>query len=274
MGKAIVIKGLNVVNPIAQVTIYDNPEDAVLANYLTANQSINTTETAALKTLVGSLVENDLWDKFKYFYPLLGNSVTDMFLEVIDTNNEDIMTNSGTNGLSVSNRKLISNNRSQSSKNIGNRAKSLDASKLGFICASSLGETLWGAKGFRFNHGSSTFTGFDIVSSSGYQFPIYYNGTEIKDDSGEYKVKERVIFGTIDNGQGSLYNKNLLLASGAVTIPTDPHPRESYGVLFNLGISNNCDYTFFAITEGMTTEDWSVVYPLIYKFLQDVGKAE
>lgn len=271
MGKAIVIKGLNVVNPIAQVTIYDNPEEVVLANYLTANQSINASETAALKTLVGSLIENDLWSKFKYFYPLLGNSVTDMFLEVVDTDNEDIMTNSGTTGLSVSDRILIANNRQQAIATIGNRAKALDKTKLGFICAGKTDSDHGGGQGFRFNHGYSTYSGLDVVALSGYKFPIYYNGTEIKNEEPYADALERVIFGTTINGQGSLYNKTALLASGAVTVPSVA-PQESYGVLWNYR-SYDYKYNFFAITEGMTTADWGVAYPLIYKFLQDVGKA-
>ena len=276
MGKALVINGLQVTNPLTTVTIGDSPTEIALRKYLLANSTINSTEEDALTTLVDSLMSGDVWDKVKYLYPLIGNQISDIILDVIDPATEDILSNSGTTGLSVSNRCLIANGRTVVYSNTGTRAKKLDPTKLGFILAGKAPEYSGSStigQGFQFrksyNFGLNVCTG-----SSGYAYPeLRCNGTDIKDASNSQSYVNRIILGNVGNGTGSLYWENVLKASNNVDLSTfDITTAQMYGVLYNLA-STNYQYNFAAVTEGMTNDEWvNVVYPAILAFLQSVGR--
>lgn len=89
MGKALVINGLVVENSLGTVMFKD--ANSVLAQYLTANSSINEVETVALKIFVQSLIDANLWKKFYAFYPMLGNTVADMKLDAVDESKDLFM---------------------------------------------------------------------------------------------------------------------------------------------------------------------------------------
>ena len=125
MGKAIVIDGLQVTNPLCTVTFSGTPAENAIRAYLAVNTSINTTEKEALGNFVEGLINANLWDKIKYFYPLLGDNVADAVLEVVSPSTEDLFVDN-TLGLSVSSRKLIANNRPDSEVNTSARAQTLD----------------------------------------------------------------------------------------------------------------------------------------------------
>lgn len=271
MGKALVINGLIVTNPLTTVTIADTPAEAVLNKYLSANSTINSTEREALLDFVGDLINANLWEKFSYFYPLLGTSVSDMLLEAVDTEHEDIFANDEKTGLSVSNRILIARERKTNSYNIGARAALLNKSKIGFICAGKSDSEIGGGQNFMLNCGSATYIGIEIIANNGYKFPKFKNGDSVMNEAPYKGHLDRVIFGTTVNGQGYLYDKTSLLASAAVTPPSGT-PGSTYGALSNYR-SEDYKYSFLAITEGMTTADWETVYPLINTFLQAVNKA-
>lgn len=270
MGKALVINGLQVTNPLTVVTISSTPDESALKKYLSANNTINNTEKEALYKFVESMIKVNLWDKFSYFYPLLGSTVDDMLLDVVDTEHEDIFVNDAKTGLSVSNRILIANNRQEAHVTVGARAALLDNSKIGFICAGKSDSDIGGGQEFNFNHGSGVTSGISIVANSGYKMPAYKNGTTVSNEAAYVGHLDRVIFGTTVNGQGYLYDKDTLQANAAVTPPSIP-PQETFGALMNYR-SADYKYNFFAITEGMTTEDWAALYPLLLTFLQSVGK--
>ena len=90
MGKAIVIDGLQVTNPLCTVTFSGTPAENAISAYLAANTSINITEKEALGNFVEGLINANLWDKIKYFYPLLGDNVADAVLEVVSPSTEDL----------------------------------------------------------------------------------------------------------------------------------------------------------------------------------------
>lgn len=271
MGKALVINGLTVTNPLTTVTIADRLAEAVLGKYLSANSTISSSEREALLDFVGGLIDANLWEKFSYFYPLLGASVSDMLLEAVDTEHEDIFANDAKTGLSVSNRTLIARERIDNTCKIGARAALLDKSKIGFICAGKSDSDVGGGQHFIFNCGNATFIGIEIVANSGYKYPCFKNGDSVMNEAPYNGNLDRVIFGTTVNGQGYLYDKTSLLASAAVTPPSGT-PTETYGALSNHR-SEDYKYSFFAITKGMTTDDWETIYPLINAFLQAVDKA-
>ena len=138
------------------------------------------------------------------------------------------------------------------------------------ICAGKSDSDIGGGQSFQFNHGSGVSSGIFIVANSGYKMPAYKNGTNVSNEVPYVGHLDRVVFGTTVNGQGYLYDKDILQANTAVTPPSRP-PQETYGALMNYR-SADYKYNFFAITEGMTTEDWAALYPLLLTFLQSVGK--
>ena len=84
MGKALVIEGLQVANPLCVVTIGEVTPDKVLANYLSANTSISETEKTALKVMVGTFIDNNLWSKIKIMLPICGASASDMLIDAVN----------------------------------------------------------------------------------------------------------------------------------------------------------------------------------------------
>lgn len=82
MGKALVINGLSVLNPLGKVTF--KGVDALLAPYYGLNTSIQKAEKKALNTFVEGLVKASLWEKINSFYPMLGDNLDDVLLEVKD----------------------------------------------------------------------------------------------------------------------------------------------------------------------------------------------
>ena len=219
MGKAIVIDGLQVTNPLCIVTFSGTPVENALRAYLAANTSINATEEEALTDFVDGLITAELWDKMKYFYPLIGSGISDMVLDVVNPSTEDIMSNAGTTGWSVSSRCLISNNRQPAYVEVGSRAKELDPTKIGFIMAGNFApDNNGGGQGLYFRNSSNL--GINIVSgSSPYRYPaLICNDANIMLEENNQSYLNRVIFGNINNGAGSLYSETTLKASATVDL--------------------------------------------------------
>lgn len=269
MGKAIVINGLQVINPLCTVTFSGTPAENALREYLAANTSINETEQEALTVFVGALIDANLWDKMSYFYPLLGNNLKDALLEVVSPSTEDLFVDN-TSGLSVSSRKLIANNRPDSEINTSTRAQALDISKIGMILAGGSDISATQAARFLANHSIANAVGLSI-SKDTYKYPLFENKTQIYESrSSVYTKIKREVFGTTVSGVGYLYDGTTQLATGSLDIPTGTL-KSSFGILSN-SRALDYEYDFFAITEGMTTADWLVFYPLLMTFLVAVGK--
>ena len=253
MGRALVIDGLVVTNPLSTITLKN--VNSILKEYYLTNTSVTESEKTALNTFVKGLIDANLWMKMKYFYPLLGGNVSDMVIDAVSPSTEDLFANAGVNGLSVSSRILIANTRNQVERAVGSRAKNLDTTKIGFICSGKADSWFGGGQLFNFNTNANTF-GIDIATaSSGNGYPVLTaKGTNIFSNTAYTTILERIIFGNIDNNVGSIYDNSSLLASSNVNV-TGSSIASSYGVLSNYR-SNNYKYNFFAITEGMTSADW------------------
>ena len=269
MGKAIVIDGLQVTNPLCTVTFSGTPAENAISAYLAANTSININEKEALGNFVEGLINANLWDKIKYFYPLLGDNVADAVLEVVSPSTEDLFVDN-TSGLSVSSRKLIANNRPDSEVNTSTRAQALDISKIGMILAGGSNIDATQAARFLVNYSIANAVGLSI-SKDTYKYPLFENKTQIFEmPSDVYSKVKREVFGTTVSGVGYLYDGTTQLATGSLDIPTGTL-KSSFGILSN-SRALDYEYDFFAITEGMTTADWLVFHPLLMTFLQAVGK--
>ena len=269
MGKAIVIDGLQVTNPLCTVTFSGTPVENALRAYLAANTSINATEEEALSNFVEGLIDAGLWSKMKYFYPLLGDNVAEAVLDVVSPSTEDLFVDN-TSGLSVSSRKLIANNRPDSEINTSTRAQALDISKIGMILAGGSNIAATQAARFLVNNSIANAVGLSI-SKDTYKYPLFENKTQIYESrSSVYTKVKREVFGTTVSGVGYLYDGTTQLATGSLDIPTGTL-KSSFGILSN-SRAMDYEYDFFAITEGMTTADWLVFYPLLMTFLVAVGK--
>ena len=109
MGKALVVKGLKVNNPIGLVSL-EGVAPAALSAYYERNTSITEAQAESLNALVKTLIAEGLWDKLHYFYPFLRNTLEDMTLQCVNTENEDLFATSGLSGLSVDGAYLLVDN--------------------------------------------------------------------------------------------------------------------------------------------------------------------
>lgn len=271
MGKALVINGLVVKKPLMTINISSSQEDAVLKEYFAANVSITQNEKTALSALVKGLIDAELWSKVKYLYPFVGDKVSDATLDVISPSTEDLFKNAPTTGLSVINRNLVANNRQQEHANTSIRAKSLVPTSIGFVMAGEpTAETTAGGQGFMLS--SSSNLGLTIAT---YASPYRYAELECGDtkvfvEENTQSYIDRIVFGNVNNGVASLYYDTELKKQSSVNLSTY-NINQSFGVMWNYR-AQDYKYKFFAITEGMTSQDWSVFYPLLLTFLKSVGK--
>lgn len=277
MGKAIVIKDLEVTNPLTTVTFL-NPE-SVLSAYLAANTSISNTEKTALKAFVDGLLNNHLYTKMRYFYPMLGNNVTDMLLDAISPSTEDLLANlSSTSTLSVTDRILQVSSGDGISTDASSliRFKSGDWHNFGIITSTyhgSMNQVIT----FRFSGqtGSYTFTYMPLSTYATERTPralFGYSGSETNyipatAPADERSYLDRIIFAQTNGNEGKVYKENSLYASG-VSYVEDIQFLNTCSILGG----DITSYKFLAITDNLTTEEYSMFYSLLLTFLQAVGK--
>lgn len=271
MGKAIVINGLNVTNPLTTVTLFNTPAEAELKSYFEKiGNNITSTEKTALIEFVNELIDKGVWSKFKYFYPLLGGSVSDMILDVVEPSTEDLFTTSGTTGLSVKDRMLVATERPQSDILVGSRAAQLNTSKLSMICSGFVDKQIGGGQLTCLRGTDNTLCDFILSSASSVYRNMGWAG--VNSDSDYSQLTSRICCGITNNATGYIYLNNELLNSGTPVIPSDV--KYTYGFLSNFRTAGY-NFTFTAIGEDITPSDWTTkIYPALLTFLQAVGKHE
>ena len=277
MGKAIVIRGLEVVNPIAEVSFKNAA--GILKNYYALNTSVSNTEKTALNVFVGGLLDNNLWQKMLYFYPMLGDNLADMKIDAVSPDTEDLFTNATSlDGLSVENRILVSTSRVKSGGK-SNRILSTDCSDFGIISSIEHGGLnpctpfrFMGSGGGNYNNGLNSMS-----NSSSMRYPTLdtgYNGSAITSipsssvDKDYKKYLDRTLYGDFDGNTARLYIEKEFFAEGIL------YPLTSIN-----GVSNFIDgqaagdkYKFLALTKHLTSEEWGIFYSLLNTFLVSVGK--
>ena len=210
MGKALVVKGLKVNNPIGLVS-FEGVAPAALAAYYERNTSITEAQAESLNTLVKTLMTEGLWDKLHYFYPFLGNTLEDMTLECVNTENEDLFATSGLSGLSVDGAYLLVDN--------ATRDKStFYPTSITAISPSDVSIIMAGGNPYIqspiFMDVSNGNKRIDLTFFSGGGAPmrmacgVTENGS-VSNITGERlgtSVLERVVCGTINNGNGVIWN--------------------------------------------------------------------
>ena len=272
MGKALVVKGLKVNNPIGLVSL-GGVAPAALAAYYERNTSITEAQAESLNILVKTLITEGLWDKLHYFYPFLGTTLEDMTLECVNTENEDLFAMSGLSGLSIDGAYLLVDN--------ATRDKSICyPTSITAISPSDVSIIMAGGNPYIqspiFMDASNGNKRIDLTTFSGGGAPMRMACGVTEDGStsnitGERlgtSVLERVVCGTINNGNGVIWNDKAKYAEG--TGNTD----------FILGRCN-CftpfetkagKLAFYAIGRYMTEAEWGKFYDALLVFLKATGK--
>lgn len=277
MGKALIINGLQVNNPIQIVTFKD--AKSVLKNYYSLNSSISSTEIKALDTFVNGLLDADIWSKVSYFYPMLGDNLADMKIDAVSPDTEDLFTNAASlDGLSVENRILVSTSRSGSGGK-SSRILSTDTSNFGIISSIEHGGlnrcspfAFMGSQGGAYVNGLNS-----MIAVSTLRYPTLDTGndgsaaTHIPSSSVDKDYKtylDRTLYGDFNGNTARLYMENELFAEGALYPLTYINGVSQ----FIVGQAAGDKYKFLALTKHLTSEEWGVFYSLLNTFLVSVGK--
>ena len=275
MGKALVVNGLKVNNPIGLVS-FEGIVPAALAAYYERNTSITEAQAESLNALVKTLIADGLWDKLHYFYPFLGTTLEDMTLECVDTENEDLFATSGLSGLSVDGAYMSIDNFTRNSIII--YPTSITA-----ISPSDVSMIMAGGNPYIqspiFMDATNGNRRIDLTTFSGGGAPMRMacgtaeNVTTVSNITGERlgtSVLERVVCGTINNGNGVIWNDKAKYAEG--TGNTDFTIGRCGNVFTMAGNKTIGKLAFFAMGRYMTEAEWGKFYDALLVFLKATGK--
>lgn len=272
MGKALVINGLVVNNPLCVVSIETSPLEIALKKYYAANNTINSEEKTALEALVQGLMDANLWGKFKYFYPMLGGTVDDMLIDVINPTDNDLLGLTTKEGLSIENRNIYALNRKNTEHMISDRAASLNLSDITFISNSNANNT--GHHAVLLMSGSNKF-GLVDCEANGFRYPVMkLYGMEVPNstEASEVLNRNRTVMGIYKDGVCSVYNDNELYFSKQIEVSAKVI---NYARVLNTIRTNEVDKVRFgivAIAEGFTQEEASAAYNVIERYLVTLGR--
>lgn len=273
MGKALVVKGLKVNNPIGLVSLV-GAAPAALAAYYERNKSITEAQAESLNTLVKTLIADGLWNKLHYFYPFLGTTLEDMTLECINTENEDLFAMSGLSGLSIDGAYLLVDNATRDRSIIyPTSITAISPSDVSIIMAG--GNPYIQSPAFMDAGNGNKRIDLTTFSAGGAPMRMACGVTEdgiTSSITGERlgtSVLERVVCGTINNGNGVIWNEKTKYAEG--TGNTDFNIGRCYNV-FTMGSSTKGKFSFFAMGRYMTEAEWGKFYDALLVFLKATGK--
>lgn len=263
MGKALVIEGLQVSNPLCVVTIGEVTPDKVLANYLSANTSISESEKTALKAMVGTFIDNGLWSKIKVMLPICGASASDMLIDAV---------NPGGTIIANASRYSVDDNKLKF-------ASAYDSSDVGtFSTEISLNLSIY----FGYKHTSPIGNGRVLTLSTdnnqtitfeaingGYKQPSLSVGDTIIKASTPLNAENRLLCAKLEASSMSLYCNNQLLAEGACS-PDGSKVKDC--INFSVAPSSVMWATFMCIANNLTSGEETIMYNAIDTFLTTIGK--
>lgn len=272
MGKALVIKGLKVNNPIGLVSL-EGVAPAALAAYYERNTSITKAQAESLNTLVKTLIAEGLWDKLHYFYPFLGTTLEDMTLECVNTENEDLFATSGLSGLSVDGAYMSIDNTRDNSVIYPTSITAISPSDVSMIMAGG-NPYLQSPIFMDISNGSKRI---DLTTFSAGGAPMRM-ACGVTEDGAVFNITgnalgtstlERVVCGTINNGNGVIWNDKAKYAEGTgntnfVLGRAYPFKQSGNNTIGKLA--------FFAMGRYMTESEWGKFYDALLVFLKATGK--
>lgn len=279
MGKALVIKGLVVSNPLCVVSIEQNPVEKALGAYYAANTSINSEEKSALEAFVQGLIDNGLWAKVKALYPMLGNNVDDLILEV---NGESELLGGDKGTLSADGRNLSANvGRTGKTSTVPQMLKNLDFGNLSIFASGSAPSHQGYGRNILLLSAVNNTT-FALQGNT-YAYPSITCGSNSAPTQGtgegqsgvQQSYLERIVAWSIKNGSAVVYKDGMRYASTDYA-PTGNIER-TVNILSNTKLSGSAEdqpykYSFLAFADGMSDSEVSKFYELQLAFLQAVGK--
>lgn len=271
MGKALVVKGMKVNNPIGLVSLA-GMAPAALAAYYGRNTSITEAQAESLNALVKTLIAEGLWDKLYYFYPFLGTTLEDMTLECVNTENEDLFAMSGLSGLSIDGAFMSIDNTRDNSIYYPTSITAISPSDVSMIMAG--GNPYIQSPTFMDAANGNRRIDLTTFSAGGAPMRIACGVTEggtTSNITGEKlgtSVLERVVCGTINNGNGVIWNDKTKYAEG--TGNTDFVIGRCGSIFVKSG--NSGKLAFFAMGRYMTEAEWGKFYDALLIFLKATGK--
>ena len=274
MGKVLIIKGLVVSNPVDRVTI-EGSYPSVLSSYYRKNKSITYNQTESLNKLVKTLIDNGLWDKLYYFYPFLGSTIEDMTLECTDTENEDLITLVGTSGLTVDGNFLGIVPTRPKDIIYPTSITLISPSNVSFIMATGN----YNVQSPIFMDAGNGKKRIEICTNHGGGIPIRMSCGLSEDGTDSAKIigeplgattLERVVCGTINNGNGVIWNDKTKYAEG--TGNTDFTIGRVSNIFNSASQNATGKLAFFAMAKYMTEVEWGKFYDALLIFLKETGK--
>ena len=271
MGKALVVKGIKVNNPIGLVSL-ESVAPAALAAYYRRNTSITEAQAESLNILVKTLIAEGLWDKLHYFYPFLGTTLEDMTLECVNTENEDLFAMSGLSGLSIDGAFMSIDSTRDNSIFYPTSITAISPSDVSMIMAG--GDPYIQSPMFIDAANGNRRISLTIFSAGGAPMSMACGFNEDGSTSnitGEKlgtSVLERVVCGTINNGNGVIWNDKSKYAEG--TGNTNFVIGRCGNIFVKSG--NSGKLAFFAMGRYMTEAEWGKFYDALLIFLKATGK--
>ena len=266
MGKALVIEGLQVNNPLCVITIGENTPERELSAYLAKNKGISTTEKNALISMVGTLMDNGIYSKIKSFYPIIGTSVADMIIDAKNVDGNTIFSG-GVERYSYDNGYL----------KCATKASSVDVYEIPFTLKSEMSFFV-GAKYKAFSNSiiamflNDNVTVIDIQEYSGSYIPLHVNfaGNDYT-ATAPYTDNNRVSSFTYDG-------HNIRLKVNGRLIKNEPLSVESVNItkVINaiVNVNGNALGTFLCIADALTDAEENILHTAIDTFLTTIGKRD
>lgn len=280
MGKALVINGLVVSNPLCVVSIEQNPIEKALGAYYAANTSINSEEKSALEAFVQGLIDNGMWAKVKAFYPMLGSNVDDLILEV---NGESELLGGDKGTLSADGRNLSANvGRTGKTSTVPQMLNNLDFGNLSVFASGSapafqgyqrsIIHISMSQNNVNYSLQSNTY-GYPSITIGSNSAPI--QGTGEGQSGIQQSYLERIVSWNTKNGVATVYKDGVRYAS--MDYDSAGNIERMIYVLSNAKISGSAEdqpykYSFLAFADGMTESEIGKFYELQLAFLKAVGK--
>lgn len=265
MGKALVIEGLQVSNPLCVVTIEEITPERVLGSYLSANKSISEIEKTALKSMVGTFINHDLWHKIKVMLPICGSSASDMLIDAV---------NPGGTIIADASRYSVDDNKLKFTSTYNSTDKGIFANKIspynlsiyyGYKFVSSAN-----SKAVNFTTDNQQNIEIEAING-GYNQPSLGVGDIGIKASTALIDKNRILCAKLEASSMSLYCNNQILTEGSCSINGN-----NLEYITNFSVSPRVDMwaTFMCMANGLTSEEETIMYNAIDTFLTTIGKRD
>lgn len=263
MGKALVIEGLQVSNPLCVITFGENTPERVLASYLSANKSISESEKTALKTMVGTFIDNGLWYKIKVLLPICGTSASDMLIDAVNPGGTII---ADASRYSVDDNKLkFTSAYNSSDVCIFSTEISLNLS-IYFGCKHT--DPTGNCSAITLSTDNNQDIGLRVISGGYNQPSLSVGDTDIK-ASTPLNAENRLLCAKLEASSMSLYCNNQLLIEGACS-PNGSKVEQCRN--FSVAPSSVMWATFMCLANDLTSDEETIMYNAIDTFLTTIGK--